>query len=88
MEKPHILGLGAFALLAASVLAMRGPEPKQPAPSIPKSHIRLAALSTDAREDVDYGSIDRRLQRLVEQRSMVGMAVGIVENGRITFLKG
>ena len=88
MEKPHILGLGAFALLAASVLAMRGPEPKQPATTIPKSHIRLAALSTDAREDIDYASIDRRLQRLAEQRSMVGMAVGIVENGRITFLKG
>jgi len=88
LEKPHILGLGAFALLAASVLAMRGPEPKQPAPTIPKSHIRLAALSTAAREDVDYASIDRRLQRLAEQRSMVGMAVGIVENGRITFLKG
>jgi beta-lactamase class C len=88
LEKPHILGLGAFALLAATVLAMRGPEPKQPAPTIPKSHIRLAALSTDAREDVDYASIDRRLQLLAEQRSMVGMAVGIVENGRITFLKG
>ena len=88
MEKPHILGLGAFALLAASVLAMRGPEPKQPTPTIPKSHIRLAALSTAAREDVDYASLDRRLQRLAEQRSMVGMAVGIVENGRITFLKG
>jgi beta-lactamase class C len=88
LEKPHILGLGAFALLAASVLAMRGPEPKQPAPTIPKSHVRLAALSTAAREDIDYASIDRRLQRLAEQRSMVGMAVGIVENGRITFLKG
>jgi beta-lactamase class C len=88
LEKPHILGLGAFALLAASVLAMRGPEPKKPEPTIPKSHIRLAALSTDAREDVDYASIDRRLQRLAEQRSMVGLAVGIVENGRITFLKG
>lgn len=89
MEKPHILGLGAFALLAASVLAMRGPEPQKPSePTIPKSHVRLASLSTSAREDVDYASIDRRLQRLSEQRSMVGLAVGIVENGRITFLKG
>ena len=89
MEKPHILGLGAFALLAASVLAMRSPEPQKPSePTIPKSHVRLASLSTSAREDVDYASIDRRLQRLSEQRSVVGLAVGIVENGRITFLKG
>ena len=88
MEKPHIIGLGAFALLAASVLAMRGPEPQKTEPVVPKSHIRLAALSTDARKDVDYEAIDRRLQRLSEQRSVVGLAVGIVENGRITFLKG
>jgi beta-lactamase class C len=88
LEKPHILGLGAFALLATAMLAMRGPEPQPPAPTIPKSHIRLAALSTEARKDIDYEAIDRRLQHLIEQRSMVGMSVGIVENGRITFLKG
>jgi beta-lactamase class C len=88
LEKPHILGLGAFALLATAILAMRGPEPQPPAPTIPKSHIRLAALSTEARKDIDYEAIDRRLQHLIEQRSMVGMSVGIVENGRITFLKG
>ena len=88
MEKPHILGLGAFALLATAMLAMRGPVPQPPAPTIPKSHIRLAALSTEARKDIDYEAIDRRLQHLIEQRSMVGMSVGIVENGRITFLKG
>ena len=88
MEKPHILGLGAFALLATAALAVRGPEPQKPVQTVPKSHIRLAALSTDARQDVDYAAIDRRLQRLSEQRSVVGLAVGIVENGRITFLKG
>lgn len=89
MEKPHVLGLGAFALLATAALAMRAPEPERPpASAVPNSHIRLAALSTAARKDVDYATIDRRLQRLIEQRSMVGLAVGIVENGRITFLKG
>lgn len=89
MEKPHIVGLGAFALLATAAFAMRGPQDHKPAANaIPNSHVRLAALSTSARKDVDYASIDRRLQRLSEQHSMVGMAVGIVENGRITFLKG
>jgi beta-lactamase class C len=88
LEKPHILGLGAFALVAASALAMRGPDSEPPQPLMPKSHIRLAALSTEARQNVDYVSLDRRLQRLSEQRSVVGLAVGVVENGRITFLKG
>ena len=30
----------------------------------------------------------RRLQQLMNKPAMVGLAVGIVENGRITFLKG
>jgi beta-lactamase class C len=91
VEKPHLIGLGAFALLAPAALALRAPEPAKQAAAgatIPNSHIRLAALSTDARKDVDYAALDRRLQRLMEERVMVGMAVGVVENGRITFLKG
>ena len=88
MEKSHVLGLGAFALLATAALAMRAPDEAKPAPTVPNSHIRLAALSTAARQDVDYAAIDRRLQQLSQQRSVVGLAVGIVENGRITFLKG
>jgi beta-lactamase class C len=37
---------------------------------------------------VDYARLDARLQRLIRDRSMVGLAVGIVENGEIRFLKG
>ena len=37
---------------------------------------------------IDYGRIDRRLQSLIAEPSMIGMAVGIVENGEIRFLKG
>ena len=89
MEKPHLIGLCAFALLATAALALRSPEPaKQAQAAIPKSHIHLASLSTSSRKDVDYATLDRRLQSLMEHRVMVGMAVGVVENGRITFLKG
>jgi beta-lactamase class C len=37
---------------------------------------------------IDYARIDQRLGRLIGERAMVGMAVGIVENGQIRFLKG
>lgn len=37
---------------------------------------------------IDYARLDQRLQELVQGRSMVGLAVGIVENGEIRFLKG
>ena len=48
----------------------------------------LAKISTTDRRDIDYAALDARLQRMIAQPSMVGMAVGIVENGRITFVKG
>jgi beta-lactamase class C len=37
---------------------------------------------------VDYARLDERLQRLMRDRAMVGLAIGIVENGEIRFLKG
>jgi beta-lactamase class C len=41
-----------------------------------------------SRSRIDYDRLDARLQRMVDKPTMVGMAVGIVENGRITFLNG
>ncbi|MEO7366119.1 MAG: serine hydrolase domain-containing protein [Sphingomicrobium sp.] len=66
------------------------PEPATHADQAPPSraHLQLAALSTSARRDIDYSALDARLQRLAQQRAVVGLAVGIVENGRINFLNG
>ena len=50
--------------------------------------MRLASLSTDSRRDVDYRLLDSRLKQLMTKPAMVGLAVGVVENGRITFLQG
>jgi beta-lactamase class C len=41
----------------------------------------------DAR-DIDYARIDTRLQRLVGESDMTGLAVGIVQNGQLSFVKG
>ena len=49
---------------------------------------QLAAVDPAARQQVDYAQLDARLKRLMERPTMVGLAVGIVENGKITFLKG
>lgn len=57
---------------------------KGPAPVI----ARLSAVAPEARQAIDYDRLDARLKRLMERPTMVGLAVGIVENGRITFLKG
>ena len=52
------------------------------------AHLKLASLSISARRDIDYVALDARLKQMVQKPSMVGLAVGVVENGRITFLSG
>ena len=87
MKRGHKIALGLGALAAtASLLAMQ-PASRAPAPAA-ASNLKLAAIVPAARRDVDYARLDQRLQALVEKPGMVGLAVGVVENGRITFLKG
>jgi beta-lactamase class C len=90
LRKSHKVGLGACGLLLAGWLAttrITVEEPAEPASPI-RAQRQLAAVSTAAREDIDYAVFDARLKRLMEKPAMVGLTVGIVENGRITFLSG
>jgi beta-lactamase class C len=83
------LGLGALVLvMGASLLAMRTHTADEHRAQISAAHLKLASVSTAARKDVDYRLLDARLQQLMSKPAMVGLAVGVVENGRITFLKG
>jgi len=89
LETTAKVALGAIALLmGASLLAMR-PHSTTEDPAKPvQAHMKLASLSTESRRDVDYALLDQRLRQLITKPAMVGMAVGVVENGRITFLRG
>jgi beta-lactamase class C len=83
--------LGAAALvlvMGGSLLAMRTHTVQERHAEVSAAHLRLASISTAARRDVDYKLLDARLQELMSKPAMVGLAVGVVENGRITFLKG
>jgi beta-lactamase class C len=83
------LGLGAIGfVMGASLLAMRPHEEERQQKAVAAAHLKLAAVSPASRRDVDYRLLDARLQELIKKPAMVGLAVGIVENGRITFLKG
>ncbi|HKP33803.1 MAG TPA: serine hydrolase domain-containing protein [Sphingomicrobium sp.] len=89
LQKAQKLGLGAFVLLmGASLLAMRPHQAKTVDPQVTAAHLKLASLSTASRRDIDYRLLDARLKQLMNRPTMVGMAVGVVENGRITFLQG
>jgi beta-lactamase class C len=89
LETPIKIALGALALLmGASLFATRPNNEADKAAKIQQAHVRLASLSTEARHDVDYALLEQRLQQLMNKPAMVGLAVGVVENGRITFLRG
>ncbi len=95
MERQFKLGLGVFAL-AAGALALAHPfgDSRQAsakdarAAEIARTSARLALVEPASRSRIDYAQLDNRLKQMVEKPTMVGMAVGIVENGRITFLNG
>jgi beta-lactamase class C len=65
-------------------------------PSVP-SHNGAARLSIDLSRigisksgplRIDYGRLDRRMQQLAADRSVVGVAIVTIENGDISFAKG
>lgn len=90
MERQLQLGLAGFGLIVIGLVAA-GNRPEATAstrPQVAQDIQRLGAVSTEARRDVDYAALEARLQRMAAKPSMVGLAVGVVENGRITFLRG
>lgn len=57
--------------------------------SAPRHVVRNGIEHLDARSGlVDYSGLDRRLDALVEDPAMVGLAVAVVENGEIAFARG
>ena len=95
MERQYKLGLGAIALgIGALALAQPFGNTHQneavaaQAKILAQTTARLSTIEPASRSRIDYAKLDARLQRMVERPAMVGMAVGIVENGRITFLNG
>jgi beta-lactamase class C len=95
LERQFKLGLGALAL-AVGAIALAHPfgDSRQSGAAATQADAnarisaRLAAIEPASRSRIDYARLDARLQQMVAKPNMVGMAVGIVENGRITFLNG
>ena len=94
MRTTHKVASAALVLVAGgSLLAVqddrRSATQQQGQEGSPaRAQVKLASVSTAARQTIDYTVLDARLRRLMAKPAMVGLAVGIVENGRITFLNG
>ena len=96
VSKPLVGGLLVVLILLGFVLwastrsaQAPGADPERPEVGISNQQIaRIEERQQAADSVIDYQRIDRRLQALIAEESMVGLAVGIVENGQIRFLKG
>jgi len=84
-----LIGLAA-AILLWGVSGRFSPTP--PAPPVKtganRFTIPVGEAAAHPRGAVDYARLDERLNRLMRDRAMVGLAVGVVEDGQIRFLKG
>jgi beta-lactamase class C len=93
LERQLKIGIAGFALVLGA-LAIAGTVDENSSsktgeqPQVSEANLKLAKLSTSARRDIDYDLLDARLRQLAQKPTVVGLAVGIVENGRITFLRG
>ena len=91
LNKLQLAGVGACLLMAGALFSVRvvdEPAAARPLANPAAANLYLAKVTPAARQKIDYARLDARLKRLADEPSMVGMAVGVVENGRITFLSG
>lgn len=84
-----------FVVGALSLVAWRGskaPKPPAltvaiaPAPSPPP--VKPPLKPEDWRGDIDYRALDARLKTMMTDKAMEGLAVAVVENGRLSFVRG
>lgn len=87
MKPSHSIAGLAVLLIGSALIATRPGAVHHPSKSR-AALAQLASVSTAERHDVDYAVLDSRLHQLMTKPFMVGLAVGVVENGRITFLRG
>ena len=90
MERQHLWGVGLLGLATLGAFACsRAPAPAGDGNQRPATaKLTLSQVSPQDRHAIDYASLDARLKKLADERGVVGLSVGVVENGRITFLSG
>jgi len=91
-----IRGWSLFALLTVLVALVgigraltseRAAARPAPVPAPARAQILATGLGDGPRR-IDYEKLDGQFRRLVDEKDMVGLAVAIVENGQLSFVKG
>lgn len=93
-NKPHRIWLAVSVVLIlllfiGAVWAPRGGDHALTSrPGLPKAALAPPERPEDWRGDIDYRAMDRRLRAMMTDRSMQGLAVAVVEKGRLSFVQG
>jgi beta-lactamase class C len=83
------IGVGALGLVAWQ--GSHAPRPQETAAiaaAAPSPPVKPPLKPEDWRGDIDYRGLDARLQTMMTDRAMQGLAVAVVENGRLSFVRG
>ena len=80
-----VAAVGALGLVASR--CSRAPKTAEIA-ATPSPPVALPLTPEDWRGDIDYRALDARIQAMMADRSMQGLAVAVVENGRLSFVRG
>lgn len=91
VRRMAVIGLGAVlaaALLALTLLSTRAATPQARAAASSSSPIDLPTSPRDWHGQIDYRALDARLTAMMQDSSMVGLAVAVVEEGRLSFVRG
>lgn len=97
-RRPGWRTIVAILLLVAGVAALgwtvvprvRAPKtaPVATAPAAPPTPLVLPLKPGDWRGRIDYRALDARIQAMMADRSMEGLAIAVVEDGRLSFVRG
>lgn len=84
------VGFGLVGLIWAATLLVTSPAPPPTTGEALRARFKLDVREAAPRRasTVDYARLDERLNRLMEDPAMVGLAVAIVEDGEVRFVKG
>ncbi|MFS0736776.1 serine hydrolase domain-containing protein [Sphingomonas sp. 1P06PA] len=79
---------GALLLVNAGIARQRAAEVAAAKPVIVTAPIARDVRPPAGRHAIDYARIDARLGQIMARRDMVGLGIAVVEDGRLSFVKG
>ncbi len=83
-----LIALAGVGLVWAGLLWVSAPAPTNNVVTGAGVELRVGEQAAGQVSAVDYRRLDERLRRLMADPAMVGLAVAVVENGRVSFIKG